>query len=1535
MSIKLFILAVFSAALLFSQSSTIPKDPRWQTIGAGPLSSRPSLGTANRSVYICNGAGCSNGFEVDYCVSTSAGVCTWAAPAGGATGPAGPVGPAGPTGSTGLLSGTLASIPATCTVGASLYQATDQPTGLQIYGCTTTNAWTRIPYSQGASNPGTCSVGQIFFNTAATAGSNLYLCTSANTYTQVAGSSSGITALTGDVSASGPGSATATLATVNSGPGTCGDATHVCQQTVNGKGLTTSTTQIAITGASGLPATIISACAQTGSDWGTKVNAAVTALGAGVGEIWLDGGCAGTNATAVSIPIGDVLHLYPGTYTSSAQITILGSLLMEGNSGGYQTPTPNQAQTTLFEANSANLNPFINFAGNGTTPTPSMLSGGQINCNSTNNSSAGVCLYITNAYRMETTVPTLVSNCKTDCVYVTSSYIGGLPLNSSPKLRVKAENAGAAALHIVNVPDLEVLPGSELQHAVNAINCLDCGGLVVTGTDISNTSGPAILVSGTSTLTMSLNIQILGNRFGTNMQGAIVVTGACVDNSALGCVANLMFANNLSSYSSPTNNTYDYIQVNDSSGNNFVDNFILSTSGNTWRYGIHEIDNGHSLSGYDLLANNNYNGTFGTGTVLLYSTTSQCSDLNVVGTTLAGCLKVTNTGTGAATYTQSTNTINIPISSLIACTNVSVTTGVATYPSLAGCNSIAIVQPTTTITSIAATNGWTGSAPTGVITNQIYYFSYQAPASSGSATMVCPTVIGTANCPILPVEASALVYFLLQWNGTSFQPVVGNTSGHGIYSQTAPPGSTALTAYGSGTSLPYYDSSNNGNMAVAALVGGNPNIWHGWLKTANSVAGQCNPDTGVCTGVNGMVVTASTGTFTLANGKTFTINNTLTFAGTDSTTTTFPTTSQTLMGLNQVNLGGTAFTIDMHSVTAADPFRVTNQASFTTSLKGSIGYDTTSNNYHLNNGSDLIAGLMSGAFTNGDCLKAGVSSGSLSIVDTGSTCGTGGGSPTFPINASISTTYTTTAADFSNCRTIPVTSGTFTVTLVATGSQPTNGQCVWIINYGTGVVTISRNGQNINGGTASLSLPAGSATAPTGAFVVSDAINYEGQIFGASSSSTPGSAAIVNLTPVTVSSAVTTPQILQELAIPAGGLNSANLISLLHNSGIFTIALAQTPTLTFSATLCTSTGGGGTCITLASITTGSTVAATNNIWNFDLKAGTTAIGASGNLMVHGFAAVDIGATSTIADSVYNDVNTAVTSNINLAAALYLDFRVTTSSGNAGNSFTSQIAAEMPQTLGSALVTAVNNAVGSVFVTADPGTTGFVVESATGSPGTIITRSLAAGNGISITNVSGVAGNPSISNPNFATADTTYSGDFLCNTTTTVAPYACTTNISTTETYFTNPVYTFGGGSTSSTLDGTHTGFGFETMFDMAAAAGFLQLKLNACSAFTAGSPGTCTGRVTLWESNNATAGTYTIHGDTAVCRLVQTGATTVSTSCNLRTVAGSTGSAYSATQASVPNGSANWVAVWSIVYNAAGPQQNVVNQIANVNKSFH
>lgn len=171
---------------------------------------------------------------------------------------------------------------------------------------------------------------------------------------------------------------------------------------------------------------------------------------------------------------------------------------------------------------------------------------------------------------------------------------------------------------------------------------------------------------------------------------------------------------------------------------------------------------------------------------------------------------------------------------------------------------------------------------------------------------------------------------------------------------------------------------------------------------------------------------------------------------------------------------------------------------------------------------------------------------------------------------------------------------------------------------------------------------------------------------------------VVNTTPVTVSANVTSAQALMEVSLGAGLLNTLNAPVTIHGSGIYSTALAQTPTLTFVVKLCTVSGcGSGTVVTLASIVTTNTVASiANNGWNVNLVTVPNVIGASGTLLVHGPLIIDLGALTTTADSVFNDVNSAASSTINLTAALFVDFFVTTSTGNVGNSITQQIGGVM-------------------------------------------------------------------------------------------------------------------------------------------------------------------------------------------------------------------------------------------------------------------
>ena len=88
-----------------------------------------------------------------------------------------------------------ASLPGTCAVG-QIFFLSSAPTGANLYGCTAVNMWSAQGGQGGASSmmqgtlasmPTSCSVGQTYFATNAPAGANLYGCSAANTWTPEGG----------------------------------------------------------------------------------------------------------------------------------------------------------------------------------------------------------------------------------------------------------------------------------------------------------------------------------------------------------------------------------------------------------------------------------------------------------------------------------------------------------------------------------------------------------------------------------------------------------------------------------------------------------------------------------------------------------------------------------------------------------------------------------------------------------------------------------------------------------------------------------------------------------------------------------------------------------------------------------------------------------------------------------------------------------------------------------------------------------------------------------------------------------------------------------------------------------------------------------------------------------------------------------------------------------------------------------------------------------------------------------------------------
>lgn len=105
------------------------------------------------------------------------------------------------------------------------------------------------------------------------------------------------------------------------------------------------------------------------------------------------------------------------------------------------------------------------------------------------------------------------------------------------------------------------------------------------------------------------------------------------------------------------------------------------------------------------------------------------------------------------------------------------------------------------------------------------------------------------------------------------------------------PGSDDGAALGSGTFS--FSDLFLASGGVVNFDDGDMTITHS-ANTLTVAGGTIALGVATATTLNGLTVTASTGTLTITDAKTLSVSNTLTLAGTDSTTMTFPTTSATI-----------------------------------------------------------------------------------------------------------------------------------------------------------------------------------------------------------------------------------------------------------------------------------------------------------------------------------------------------------------------------------------------------------------------------------------------------------------------------------------------------------------------------------------------------------------------------------------------------------------------------------------------------------------
>ncbi len=252
-----------------------------------------------------------------------------------------------------------------------------------------------------------------------------------NTFNGKQAAGSYITALTGDVSASGPGSAAATLATVNSNTGSFGSSTSIPSFTVNGKGLITAASGNAVVAPAGtLSGTTLNS---------TVVSSSLTSVGTIGTGVWQGtsisptyGGTGVSNPTAHQIPVAEG----SSNFTFISPSTAGNVLTSNGTSSdpSFQAPVTSGIRNINAQTGTTYTFALTDGSGNGNNPLVTFGNSGATTVTVPLNSSV--------AFPVGTQI---------DCIQqgagaVTFSPAGGVTLNSNGGLVIGAQYVGVTLI---------------------------------------------------------------------------------------------------------------------------------------------------------------------------------------------------------------------------------------------------------------------------------------------------------------------------------------------------------------------------------------------------------------------------------------------------------------------------------------------------------------------------------------------------------------------------------------------------------------------------------------------------------------------------------------------------------------------------------------------------------------------------------------------------------------------------------------------------------------------------------------------------------------------------------------------------------------------------------------------------------------------------------------------------------------------------------------------------------------------------------